>query len=109
MFFVADGANQDILHKPTFAKEYNEFWKDQSKVSLHWIAQLFMVMALGVFFSSFAAPHELQSDSPAPAMDTFKRYRGAAGWALIWSVLVEIMSLGDSDGSIPVGLARVDG
>ncbi|XDG02239.1 hypothetical protein ABKA04_001854 [Annulohypoxylon sp. FPYF3050] len=39
---------------------------------------------LGTFFSSFSAPQELESDSPVPALDRFKQYRGAAGWALIW-------------------------
>lgn len=75
----------DILHKPTFSKEYNTFWQDPSAVSLHWIAILFMVASLGVFYSSFQAPHELQSDSPLAAMDRFKLYRGAAGTALIWA------------------------
>lgn len=44
-----------------------------------------MVTGLGVFFSKFQSPHELESDSPTPALDRFKQYRGAAGWALVWS------------------------
>ncbi|KAI1415233.1 hypothetical protein F5Y13DRAFT_178255 [Hypoxylon sp. FL1857] len=73
-----------IVHVPTFLKEYSEFCRDPHNVPLHWIALLYMVLALGVFFTSFSAPHELKSDSPIPAMDRFKQFRGAAGWALIW-------------------------
>ncbi|RYP71862.1 hypothetical protein DL769_004575 [Monosporascus sp. CRB-8-3] len=76
--------SEDILHRPTFSKEYNQFWQNPSEAPLHWIALLFIVMGLGVFFSSFQAPHELERDSSLPAMDRFKQYRGAAGWALIW-------------------------
>jgi hypothetical protein len=41
-----------------------------------------MLLGLGVFFSSYMAPHELQGDSPEPPMDRFRLYRTAAGWAL---------------------------
>lgn len=41
-----------------------------------------MVLGLGVFFSIFQTPHELEGDSPLPAMDRFALYRGAAGTAL---------------------------
>ncbi|RYP01167.1 hypothetical protein DL764_006290 [Monosporascus ibericus] len=82
-YFDSNSPSQHILHKPTFSKEYNQFWQNPSEASLHWIALLFIVMGLGVFFSSFQAPHELERDSSLPAMDRFKQYRGAAGWALI--------------------------
>jgi len=65
-------------------KQYNNFLTDRDSTDIHWIAMLFMVLALGVFFSSFQAPHELQIDSTMPAMDRFRKYRGACGWALIW-------------------------
>lgn len=42
-----------------------------------------MVLALGVFFSSYSAPHEVKSDSSLSAMERFKNYREAAGWALV--------------------------
>jgi len=71
------------VHRPTFVKQYNEFWTNPSKVDIEWLALLFMVMALGIFFSSWAAPHELQSDSTVPPMERFKHYRAAAGWALV--------------------------
>ena len=75
----------DILHRPTFSQEYHQFWQNPSEAPLEWIALLFMVTGLGVFFSKFQSPHELESDSPMPALDRFRQYRGAAGWALIWS------------------------
>jgi hypothetical protein len=74
----------DILHRPTFSKEYAQFWQDPSSASLHWIALLFMITGLGVFMSSFQAPHELTGDSPLSPMDRFRLCRGAAGAALIW-------------------------
>ncbi|RYP77127.1 hypothetical protein DL771_001417 [Monosporascus sp. 5C6A] len=83
-YFDSNSPSQHILHRPTFSREYNQFWQNPSEAPLHWIALLFMVLGLGVFFSSFQAPHELERDSSLPAMDRFKQYRGAAGWALIW-------------------------
>ncbi|OTB07767.1 hypothetical protein M426DRAFT_8366 [Hypoxylon sp. CI-4A] len=83
-YFNSNSPSQHIVHVPTFLKEYNEFCKNPDETPLHWIAMLFMVLALGVFFSSFSAPHELEGDSPLLPGDRFKRYRGAAGWALIW-------------------------
>ncbi|KAI0122845.1 fungal-specific transcription factor domain-containing protein [Xylariales sp. AK1849] len=83
-YFNSNSPSQHILHKPTFSKQYHQFWLDPSSASLHWIAILFMVASLGVFFSSFQAPHELETDSHIPVMDRIKLYRGAAGTALIW-------------------------
>ncbi|KAI1390969.1 fungal-specific transcription factor domain-containing protein [Hypoxylon trugodes] len=83
-YFNSNSPSQHIVHVPTFLKEYNDFCKDPAGTSLHWIALLYMILALGVFFSSFSAPHELVKDSNMPAMDRFKQYRGACGWALIW-------------------------
>ena len=48
------------------------------------MAQLFMMLALGVFFNNFAAPHEVEADSPLSVNDRVKQYRSCAGWALIW-------------------------
>ncbi|KAK8058743.1 hypothetical protein PG994_009191 [Apiospora phragmitis] len=76
-------ASEDIIHRPTFSKEYVEFWRDPSKPSLHWIAILFMISALGLFFSIYQAPHELEGESDLSPEDRFKLYRGAAGWALV--------------------------
>lgn len=70
---------------PSFSKEYAEFWQDPSQASLHWLALLFMVTSLGLFFSIYSAPHELANDAPSALspMDRFQLYRGAAGWALV--------------------------
>ncbi|KAI1074143.1 fungal-specific transcription factor domain-containing protein [Whalleya microplaca] len=83
-YLNSNSPSRHIIHIPTFTKEYNSFWKNPNETSLHWIALLFMVLCLGIFFSSFNAPHELEMDSDIPAMDRVKQYRGAAGWALIW-------------------------
>ncbi|KAI1754500.1 hypothetical protein F4782DRAFT_528422 [Xylaria castorea] len=82
-YFNSNSPSQHIIHIPTFTKQYNEFLKNENQADIHWIASLFMILALGIFFSSFSSPHELEVDSPEPAMDRFRQYRGACGWALI--------------------------
>ncbi|KXH52920.1 fungal specific transcription factor domain-containing protein [Colletotrichum simmondsii] len=64
--------------------QYAHFWTDPSGTDLHWLALLFMVMSLGVFYSTFMAPHELSVDSPQPPMDRFKLFRAAAACCLVW-------------------------
>ncbi|KAH0592154.1 hypothetical protein MHUMG1_10106 [Metarhizium humberi] len=71
-------------HCMAMLEDYARFWQDSNDVTLHWLAQLFMMLALGIFFNSFAAPHELSADSPVPILDRIKHYRSCAGWALIW-------------------------
>ncbi|KAI0875005.1 fungal-specific transcription factor domain-containing protein [Hypoxylon argillaceum] len=83
-YFNSNSPSQHIIHIPTFTRQYNEFLKNRHEADIHWIAALFMILALGIFFSSFQAPHELEVDSPTPAMSRFRQYRGACGWALIW-------------------------
>lgn len=83
-YFMSNSPSQHIVHRPTFNKDYNEFWKDPSNAPMHWIALLFMIIAMGTFFSSYLAPHEVTADSPGSAMDRFRQYRTAAGWALVW-------------------------
>ncbi|PNY28386.1 rRNA-processing protein fcf1 [Tolypocladium capitatum] len=63
--------------------QYARFWQDPSSVSLHWMSQLFMVLALGAYFDNFATPHEAEADSPLPVHDRVKSYRSCAGWALV--------------------------
>lgn len=83
-YFTSNSPSQHVIHRPIFNKEYHQFWQDPSKTSLNWIALLFMITSLGIFFSSFQAPHELECDSNMPALDRFRQYRDAAGWALIY-------------------------
>ncbi|KAI1811904.1 hypothetical protein GGS20DRAFT_578725 [Poronia punctata] len=83
-YFNSNSPSQHIIHFPTFSKQYNDFLANRDSTDIHWIGLLFMVLALGVFFSSFQAPHELLIDSTMPAMDRFRKYRGACGWALVW-------------------------
>ncbi|KAL6849506.1 hypothetical protein ACO1O0_009047 [Amphichorda felina] len=86
LLFFSSGApkNREDLLAQLPEKQYARFWQDPSDVSLHWIAQLFMMLAAGTFFNIFQAPHEIDSDSPVPAADRIKLYRSCAGWALVW-------------------------
>ncbi|KAI1484859.1 hypothetical protein F5X96DRAFT_662546 [Biscogniauxia mediterranea] len=82
-YFNSNSPSQHVIHQPTFTKQYNAFLKNPQGTDLHWIATLFMVMALGILFSTFQSPHELELDSDVPAIDRFNQYRGICGWALI--------------------------
>ncbi|KAM5342546.1 hypothetical protein ACJ41O_013512 [Fusarium nematophilum] len=88
-YFASMSPSQHITHRPTFTREYAKFWQDPSKVSLHWIAQLFMMLSLGVFFNNFMNSTEVEGDSPVPAHDRIRHYKSCAGWALIWGKYTE--------------------
>ncbi|KAM0257438.1 hypothetical protein ACHAQJ_004384 [Trichoderma viride] len=83
-YFSSKSPSQHILHRPTFTKEYVRFWQNPNETPLHWIALLFMVITMGVFFNNFSAPDEVESDSPIPVKDRIKQFRSCAGWALVW-------------------------
>lgn len=83
-YFSSKSPSQHIIHRPTFTKAYVQFWQSPNEASLHWVALLFMVLSLGVFFNNFSAPDEVESDSPIPVKDRIRQYRSCAGWALIW-------------------------
>lgn len=83
-YFASASPSLHVMHRPTFARKYAKFWQDPDSVSMHWIAQLFMVLALGLVFNHFVAPHELKGDSPVPVMEQIRNYRSCAAWALVW-------------------------
>ncbi|TDZ53614.1 Fusarisetin A cluster transcription factor fsa6 [Colletotrichum trifolii] len=82
-YFSSQTPSQHIIHRPTFVKQYADFWTNPSGTSIHWLALLFMIMAAGLFSSSFTAPDEVAADSPQPPMDRFKTFRAAAAWCLV--------------------------
>ncbi|KAH8897212.1 hypothetical protein GQ53DRAFT_679854 [Thozetella sp. PMI_491] len=84
-FFLAGSPAMHIVHRPTFLRQYTQFCKDPDSASLEWIALLLIILALAIFFSTFNAPHELQSDSDVPPMDRYRQLRAAAGCALVAS------------------------
>ncbi|KAF4452901.1 hypothetical protein F53441_4327 [Fusarium austroafricanum] len=83
-YFASMSPSQHIVHRPTFTRQYSKFWQDPDETSLHWIAQLFMMLSLGVFFNNFINSSELEGDSPLPAQDRIRQYKACAGWALVW-------------------------
>lgn len=50
---------------------------------MEFLALLLMVLALGVFFSIYAAPHEVQSPDGRPPIEVYRKYRSIAGRALV--------------------------
>ncbi|KAJ4148241.1 hypothetical protein LMH87_002721 [Akanthomyces muscarius] len=84
-YFSSSSPAQFCVHRPTFTKNYAQFWQDPDSVSLPWIAQLFMILALGVIFNHFSAPEELRAESTTPVLQRIQMFRACAGWALVWS------------------------
>ncbi|KAL6360354.1 hypothetical protein LRP88_06059 [Fusarium phalaenopsidis] len=79
-----DLEDDQILADEIDATEYTKFWQDPNQASLHWIAQLFMMLSLGVFFNNFMNSSEVEGDSPLPPLDRIRHYKACAGWALVW-------------------------
>ncbi|KAK0383362.1 hypothetical protein NLU13_9275 [Sarocladium strictum] len=82
-YFSSMSPSQHIVHQPTFTKAYARFSQDPNSASYHWIAQLFMVLALGIHFNRFQNPDEIEKDSFIPLEERIKHYRACAGWALV--------------------------
>ncbi|KAF3906845.1 hypothetical protein ABW21_db0202447 [Orbilia brochopaga] len=51
-----------LLHEPTFQRELEGFWQDQTSVSTPWKAGLFMMMFLGCRFLPFALQAERKQE-----------------------------------------------
>ncbi|KAF5988095.1 hypothetical protein FCOIX_679 [Fusarium coicis] len=83
-YFASMSPSQHIVHRPVFTRQYSKFWQDPNEASFHWVAQLFMMLSLGVFFNNFINSSELEGDSPLPAQDRIRHYKACAGWALVW-------------------------
>ncbi|KAI6766357.1 hypothetical protein HG530_007427 [Fusarium avenaceum] len=83
-YFASMSPSQHIVHRPSFTRQYAKFWQDPNEASLHWIAQLFMMLSLGIFFNNFINSSELEGDSLLPANDRIRHYKACAGWALVW-------------------------
>ncbi|TPX14164.1 uncharacterized protein E0L32_000558 [Thyridium curvatum] len=84
-FSVSKCESRDAVHKPTFLRKYSKFWEDPSQVETEWLALLFIILALSIFFSTWSSPHELKADSPVPPTDRFSHFRASARWALVLS------------------------
>ncbi|KAL1881143.1 hypothetical protein VTK73DRAFT_4590 [Phialemonium thermophilum] len=82
-FFNAFSPSQHIVHRPTFARKYAEFWQDPSKASFDLLALLFIISALGTYFSSFLSPDEADNSPGASTMERFYHYRSLAASALV--------------------------
>ncbi|EJP68660.1 fungal specific transcription factor [Beauveria bassiana ARSEF 2860] len=79
-YFSSASPSQFCVHRPTFTKNANP-----DSASLPWIAQLFMILALGVIFNYFSSPEELRAESTIPVLQRIQTFRSCAGWALVWS------------------------
>ncbi|KAK5656323.1 hypothetical protein OQA88_4703 [Cercophora sp. LCS_1] len=82
-YFGAGSPTQPLVHRPTFLRQYNQFWENPYDTPMEWLALLLMVMALGTFFSIYSAPHEVSYPGGSAPIDMYRRYRAAAGWALV--------------------------
>ncbi|KAL1902715.1 hypothetical protein Sste5346_001158 [Sporothrix stenoceras] len=82
-YFGSNTPTQHTVHRPSFSRKYKEFWQDPVNADVDFLAVLFIILALGVHFSTFSAPHELELDGTGmtPA-ERYRVYRGAASAAL---------------------------
>ncbi|KAI0592681.1 fungal specific transcription factor domain containing protein [Pyrenophora tritici-repentis] len=67
-FFQSMDTHPTILHKPTFLKQYQNFWAQPFKTSVMWIGLLYAVLAIGFRFKAAIDNHgrdgsELPSDT----------------------------------------------
>jgi hypothetical protein len=71
----------DLLHVPTFQKEYAEHWNDPSKTSLVWVALVFTMMRLAVisYHQKGDEPLEIRGKS----LDLAKNFRNSMSQCLV--------------------------
>ncbi|KAL8366767.1 hypothetical protein RB595_008784 [Gaeumannomyces hyphopodioides] len=86
VYFGINSPSAHTVHRPTFARQYRDFWADPDTAPLEWLALLLLVLCATVHYSSFASPQELQplsADHPDAALRLLRQYRAGAGWALV--------------------------
>jgi len=66
-----------ILHIPSFWREYGEFWRDTSKASSTFIAQLLLIMACGMLLHHNS---EGEASTPRPTNEQVLHRRAAVRW-----------------------------
>lgn len=67
-------ATHRIFHIPSFWQEYREFWRDKSKASVDFVAQLLLVMASASLFRQNLPPDSV------PTEETVARRQAAVRW-----------------------------
>ena len=70
-----------ILHNPTFQKQYNAHWADQSKSSIVWVAMLFAMMRLAML--SYAKEGDEPPEFRGKCKDMSNNYRTQMAHCLI--------------------------
>ena len=64
-------------------KKYEAFWNDMANVDNAFLALVFVILQLGVHFSTFSAPHELELDGTnMTPVERYRAFRAAASCAL---------------------------
>ncbi|KAL3442646.1 fungal-specific transcription factor domain-containing protein [Aspergillus insuetus] len=64
----------NILHGPTFSREYNKFWSNPQDVSLPWLAILYAIMTLSVlFYQRIGDPIPDVPGDPKDIASTFRK------------------------------------
>ncbi|CAK7233060.1 hypothetical protein SBRCBS47491_008479 [Sporothrix bragantina] len=82
-YFGSNTPTQHTVHRPSFSRHYKSFWQDPANADVEFMAVLFIIMALGVHFSTYSAPHELELDGTnMSAAERYRLYRAAASAAL---------------------------
>ncbi len=79
-FNVLDPATQ-ILHGPTFQKQYNAHWADPAKTSIVWVAMLFAMLRIALL--SYAQDGDEPPEFAGKSLDLSNTYRTAVANCLI--------------------------
>ncbi|EPE09423.1 fungal specific transcription factor domain-containing protein [Ophiostoma piceae UAMH 11346] len=82
-FFNSHTPSHHVLHRPTFTKKYKAFWDDMANVDNAFLAVIFVILELGIHFSTFSAPRELELDGTnMTPVERYREFRAAASCAL---------------------------
>ncbi|KAG0646560.1 Fusarisetin A cluster transcription factor fsa6 [Hyphodiscus hymeniophilus] len=71
----------DILHKPTFQKNYKQFWADPHGTPITWLGLIYALLCLATFTALVAG--EENPDSRGTPMEMIRTYRGCCLQCLV--------------------------
>jgi hypothetical protein len=81
-YFNSNHPAMNLIHKPTFQKEYRDFWDDPYSKPVTWVGLLFAIMSLAMFFAHRAGDESIEPSKAAP-MDLVHSYRTLCAQALV--------------------------
>ncbi|KAH8649703.1 fungal-specific transcription factor domain-containing protein [Tricladium varicosporioides] len=84
-FFNSNSHSLHLLHKPTFQKQYTQFWADPDGAPVIWIGLLYSIMLVSAFAKLSCGSESHSPGSGTNPMDAIHKYRNCCIHALIIS------------------------